>query len=106
MADYINIGGKQVLLCDLIEWLENRGLVAVPKYATFEMERSAETVDWPFPDIYGDLTSLQKQQGAADVWRAMMAAAPTPPIEQRAESELSRDNFKDGVSNAAAKSEE
>jgi hypothetical protein len=82
MADNVNIGGKQVLLCDLVEWLENRGLVAVPKYATFEMELAAEGVDWPRPDIYGDLTALQKQQGGMDVWRVMVAAAPSLSIEE------------------------
>lgn len=44
MTEYVNIGGKQVLLCDLLEWVENRDLVIVPKYAT-EAMIDAETDD-------------------------------------------------------------
>lgn len=76
MSDYANVGGKQVLVCDIEEWLENRGLVAVPRFADGKMldagnanikyqieedpERSG-TPAWPY---------------ASTVWNAMVGACP------------------------------
>lgn len=69
MTDYANVGGKQVLVADIVEWLENRGLVAVPRFATEEMTLAWATVS---PAFQG--TSAAHSH-ARDVWNVMIAAA-------------------------------
>ena len=78
MTGYTNVGGRQVLVCDIHEWLDNRGLVAVPRFANdamldagnanikYQIEEDPErsgTPAWPY---------------ASTVWNAMVQAAASP----------------------------
>jgi hypothetical protein len=84
MSEYANVGGKRVLICDIEEWLENRGLIAVPRFATEEMHDAAgEPFHAEWKEQRESAERLYGKVGFASygfshaIWNAMIAAAPS-----------------------------
>jgi hypothetical protein len=49
--------------------------VLVPRHADWQMMVAARDCDWPYRDIYGDMSDMDKDSAAGDIWAAMITAA-------------------------------
>lgn len=61
------------------------GWVMVPPSSTWDMQKGAQNIDWPRPNIYGVLEEQDMHVAADQVFAAMLRNLPAPPVTIKAE---------------------